>query len=105
MRSGLPGRESRDLPDGIAEFTDWNDDDGAGGGPVRIQVRLTVAGDEIEVDFTGTSPQTSGALNPNYWFTVSCAYAAIRACLDPAIPNNAGFYRAPSGSSPPRGRS
>ena len=92
-----------DLPDGIAEFTDWNDDDGAGGGPVRIQVRLTVAGDEIEVDFTGTSPQTSGALNPNYWFTVSCAYAAIRACLDPAIPNNAGFYRpirviAPEGS-------
>ena len=92
-----------DLPDGVAEFTDWNDDDGAGGGPVRIHVRLTVAGDEVEVDFTGTSPQTSGALNPNYWFTVSCAYAAIRACLDPAIPNNAGFYRpirviAPEGS-------
>ena len=57
-----------DLPDGTVEFTDWNDDDGAGGGPVRIHVRLTVAGDEIEVDFTGTSPQTSGALNPNYWF-------------------------------------
>ena len=87
-RAGIGG-----LPDGIAEFTDWNDDDGAGGGPVRIHVRLAVAGDEIEVDFTGTSPQTSGALNPNYWFTVSCAYAAIRACLDPAIPNNEGFYR------------
>ena len=61
------------------------------------------AGDELEVDFTGTSPQTSGALNLNYWFTVSCAYAAIRACLAPAIPNNEGFYRpirviAPEGS-------
>ena len=91
------------LPDGTVEFTDWNDDDGAGGGPVRIHVRLSVAGDEVEVDFTGTSPQTSGALNPNYWFTVSCAYAAIRSALDPEIPNNSGFYRpirviAPEGS-------
>ena len=82
-----------DLPDGTVEFTDWNDDDGAGSGPVKFHVRLTVAGDEIEVDFTGTSPQTSGALNPNYWFTVSCAFAAIRSSLDMAIPSNAGFHR------------
>ena len=82
-----------DLPDGTAEFTDWNDDNGAGGGPVKFHVRLTVAGDEIEIDFTGTSPQTSGALNPNYWFTAACAFAAIRAALDAAIPSNAGFYR------------
>ncbi len=82
-----------DLPDGTVEFTDWNDDDGTGGGPVKFHVRLTVAGDEIEVDFTGTSPQTSGALNPNYWFTASCVFAAIRSSLDMAIPSNAGFYR------------
>ena len=82
-----------ELPDGSVEFTDWNDDDGAGSGPVKFHVRLTVAGDEIEVDFTGTSTQTSGALNPNYWFTASCALAAIRSSLDMAIPSNAGFYR------------
>lgn len=81
------------LPDGSAEFTDWNDDDGAGGDPVKFHVRLSVEGDEITVDFTGTSPQTSGALNPNFWFTASCSYAAIRAVLDTDIPNNAGFFR------------
>ena len=32
-----------DLPDGTVEFTDWNDDDGAGSGPVKFHVRLTVA--------------------------------------------------------------
>jgi N-methylhydantoinase B len=81
------------LPDGSVEFTDWNDDDGAGGGPVKIYVKLTVKGDEMTVDFTGTSPQTSGALNPNFWFTASCSYAAIRTVLDADIPNNAGFFR------------
>jgi N-methylhydantoinase B len=81
------------LPDGEAEFTDWNDDDGTGHGPVRIQVKVQIRGDEIVVDFTGTSPQTSGALNPNYWFTVSNTYAAIRSLMEPGMPNNAGFYK------------
>jgi N-methylhydantoinase B len=81
------------LPNGEAQFTDWNDDDGTGHGPVRVQVKVLIEDDEVIVDFTGTSPQTSGALNPNYWYTVSNAYAAIRSLMDPAMPNNAGFYR------------
>lgn len=81
------------LPKGVAEFTDWNDDDGTGHGPVRIHTRVEIRGDEILVDFTGTSPQTSGALNPNYWFTVSNVYAALRTLMPPDMPNNAGFYR------------
>ena len=81
------------LPDGTAEFDEWNDDDGAGGGPVKIHVKLTIKGDEAVIDFTGTSPQSSGALNPNFWFTASCSYAALRAVLPLGIPNNAGFYK------------
>ncbi len=93
----------RDLPDGEAEFTDWNDDDGVGGGPVKLHVKLTVKGDEIVADFTGTSPQMGGALHTNYWFTASLTYAALRAVMPPDTPNNAGFYRpitviAPEGS-------
>jgi N-methylhydantoinase B len=80
------------LPDGTVEFTDWNDDDGAGGGPVRFHVTLTKRGDEFIVDFTGTSPQGRGALHTNYAFTASCTYAALRCVLDADIPNNAGFY-------------
>ncbi len=88
------------LPDGEADFTDWNDDDGTGHGPVRIQVKVTKKGDSIAVDFAGTSPQTSGALNPNYWFTVSNTYAAIRSLMDPTMPNNAGFYKAITVTAP-----
>lgn len=83
----------RALPDGEYEFADWNDDDGIGSGPVKIHVKLTVKGDELIADFTGTSPQTGGALHTNYWFTASCTYAALRSVFDPNMPNNAGFYR------------
>lgn len=91
------------LPDGEYEFTDWNDDDGVGNGPVRVHVKLTVKGDELIADFAGTAPQTGGALHTNYWFTASCTYAALRSVFDPGMPNNAGFYRpirviAPEGS-------
>lgn len=81
------------LPDGSYEFTDWNDDDGIGSGPVRVHVKLTVKGDSLTADFTGTSPQTGGALHTNYWFTASCTYAALRSVFDTNMPNNAGFYR------------
>ena len=91
------------LPDGETEFTEWNDDDGVGGGPVKIYVKLTVKGDEIIADYTGTSPQMGGALHTNYWFTASLTYAALRAVMPPDTPNNVGFYRpitviAPEGS-------
>lgn len=89
-----------DLPDGVAEFEDWIDGDGVGNTPVRIHARLTVAGDRIKVDFAGTSPQSTGAINPNFWFTASCSYAAIRSVIDQSVPNNAGFYRAISVTAP-----
>ena len=93
----------RELPDGEAEFEDWNDDDGVGGGPVRLHVKLTVKGDEVIADFSGTDDQKGGALHTNYWFTASLTYAALRAVMPPDTPNNAGFYRpitviAPEGS-------
>jgi N-methylhydantoinase B len=81
------------LPDGVGEFTDWIDDDGTGSAPVRIQVKLTVKGDSAEIDFTGTSPQMSGAINPNRHFAVGLSLAVMRTVLDPTIPANAGFNR------------
>ncbi len=82
------------LPDGVGEFTDWIDDDGTpGSAPVKIHVKLTVKGDSAEIDFTGTSPQTSGAINPNKYFAIGLSLAVMRTVLDPNIPANAGFNR------------
>jgi len=91
------------LPDGTVEFTDWNDDDGSGSGPVTFHATVTKKHDEFVVDFAGTSAQGNGAVHMNYAFTASCTYASLRCMIDPDIPNNAGFYRpitviAPEGS-------
>jgi N-methylhydantoinase B len=81
------------LPDGTYEFTDHLDDDGIDPDPIRIQVRIVVQGEEMTVDFAGTSGQVKGAINSVLSFSASTAYACIRAVLDRTIPNNAGFFR------------
>lgn len=89
------------MPDGVYRFTDYIDNDGIEPGPIAIAVKLTILGDAIEVDFTGSAPQVKGAINSTLSVTRSMAYAAIRCVLPPEIPNNAGIFRAISVSAPP----
>jgi N-methylhydantoinase B len=56
-------------------------------------VTLRKQGDELTVDFAGTSPQVRGAINMTRSFTLSSVYFAVRCVLDADIPNNAGFFR------------
>ena len=81
------------LPDGEYEFTDYIDNDGIDPGPITFKVKITIAGDAMEVDFAGTSPQVKGAINSVYPFTASAAWACVRSVLDGGIPNNAGYFR------------
>ncbi len=72
-------------------------------GKVTICVEITIAGDEVKVDYEGSTPQLPLAINTvlNYSFAYS-AYA-LKALFAPWIPNNDGAYRpirvtAPEGS-------
>jgi N-methylhydantoinase B len=84
----------RTIPDGVYAFEDWMDDDGADGPPVPIRVTITVSGDEIALDWTGTGPQVPGDINVVYLALVATVYYALKTLLDPTIPANGGFYRA-----------
>ena len=84
----------RTIPDGVYPFEDWMDDDGADGPPVPIRVTITVTGDAIALDWTGTGPQVPGDINVVYLALVATVYYALKALLDPTIPANGGFYRA-----------
>jgi len=84
----------RAMPDGVYGFEDVMDDDGAGGPPVPIRVTITVAGDEIALDWAGTGAQVEGDINVVYLALVATVYYALKALLDPTIPANGGFYRA-----------
>ena len=80
-------------PDGVYRFTDYIDGDGFDESPIPIKVALTVAGDQVSVDFTGSSPQVRGAINSTLSFVKSATYLAVRCALDKDVPNNAGVYR------------
>lgn len=85
--------ELQRIPDGEYSFADHIDDDGFGSGPIRIAVRLRIAGDQFEADFSGTSPQVRSALNATMSFTKATVYAALKCVVDDDIPSNSGFYR------------
>ena len=91
------------LPDGTYRFEDFLDDDGVTDEPVKIAVALTVAGERLQADFTGTAGQVLGPLNARLSAARACVYYVCKAVLDPDLPTNAGAYRpievfAPEGS-------
>lgn len=81
------------IPDGRYSFDDFMDNDGVSDEEIRIHVDCFVQGDEIVVDFTGSSPQVRGPINATLGVTWSAAYNAILHLTDPSIPKNSGCFR------------
>lgn len=81
------------LPNGRYEFEDALDDDGIDPQPIPLRVAVTVAGDALTADFTGSAPQVQGAINCPLPFTRSVVYACVRCLLDQDLPNNGGYFR------------
>jgi N-methylhydantoinase B len=78
------------LPDGVYKFTDYLDDDGVSGVPIRINVLITIAGEEATVDFSGSAPQQQGSVNAVYAITLSAVYYVFRSLIGLDVPNNSG---------------
>jgi N-methylhydantoinase B len=88
------------LPDGertAADYLEGLD------GDLELRLRATVAGDELELDFSGSAEQHDGNLNCPLAVTLSACYFAVRVLADPDVPPCAGAWRpvtvrAPEGS-------
>lgn len=91
----------REIPDGVYTFEDYCDNDGIVDEPIRITACVTVAGDEVEVDLTGSSPQVRGGMNAPLAVTVSAACFAIKCLSDPENQPNSGSYRPIKVIAPP----
>jgi len=89
------------MPDGTYEFTDWLDDDGIDPDPIPLTVALTVAGDRMIADFTGSAPQVRGGINSPLPFTKSAVYATVRHLIGGDPPNNEGYFRPIEVIAPP----
>jgi N-methylhydantoinase B len=100
-------RRTRDaigaLPDGTYTARSELEGDGVTEEDVPIAVAVTIRGEELEIDFAGTSGAVAGNVNCPLSVTRSACYFALRVLLDPDVPANAGAYapvtvRAPEGS-------
>jgi N-methylhydantoinase B len=83
-----------ELPDGEAEAEGFLDDDGAGGPPTRIHVRLAKYDDAVVADLSGSALQVRGAMNVPWASTRASVVYALRAMTDPTRPTNDGILRA-----------
>ncbi len=83
----------REMPDGRYEFADVVDGDGFSHDPLEIKVAVTIAGDEVEIDFSGTSAQARGGVNSPLAVTLSATYFALKAVAEPHTASNSGSYR------------
>ena len=65
----------------------------AADGDLHLELRATVRGEEIELDFSGTDEQHDGNLNCPLAVTLSACYFALRVLTDPDVPACEGAYR------------
>ena len=83
----------RSIPDGVFTSEDYLDDMLPGGDSVVIRARVVVAGDELDVDFSGSSPQQPGPLNAVEAVTRSAVFYCARTLMLDDVPMNDGCFR------------
>lgn len=81
------------LPDGEYAFEDMLDNDGVRDVALRIALKLTIAGDRLTLDFSGTSPACAGPVNISRATAIAACYVALKH-LFPDVPANAGVLDA-----------
>ena len=98
MRAGIA-----ELPDGEYHFEDVLDDDGMGTTDIPVVVHITVKGEEIHFDFSGSGSQVKGNMNNSYAGLQASVLFALKVLIDPDGPTNHGMLEpvhisAPAGS-------
>ncbi|MEQ8314722.1 MAG: hydantoinase B/oxoprolinase family protein [Gammaproteobacteria bacterium] len=81
------------LSTGEFVFEDFLDDDGFGSGEILLRVKLTIAHDEVFLDFSGSAPMVAGNLNCPESVVAAAVYYCFRCLLPDESPACAGLFR------------
>jgi N-methylhydantoinase B len=92
MRAGIAR-----LPDGRYEAVDAME---PLEGRLELHAAVTIAGDEVAVDFSGTSPQHDGNLNCPLSVAKSACFYVVRVLVDPDVPASGGAFAAVTVTAP-----
>lgn len=85
----------RVLKDGVYEGESVADNDGLSQRPVRFHVKMTIEGDSILFDLSGSDDQVGGYINSPLCNTASAISLAMYMCLDPDTPHSDSGVSAP----------
>lgn len=80
------------LPDGIYHGEGYIEGDGNSPEPLVGRLKLTVDGDRLIADFTGSSPQTGGPTNVGPAMAFNGVGSIVKSFLDPHTPVNQGSF-------------
>ena len=83
----------RALPDGVYRHVAYLDGNAATPHPLRVSMALTVAGDQLHADFTGSSDQVAAPLNAGPAIAPTSVLTVVKSFLDPRGPINSGTLR------------
>jgi N-methylhydantoinase B len=81
------------LPKGTFFAEDWMDDDGLSDEPVYVCVKVTITGDSLTADFTGSAPQVKGPINCTRTRLYSACRTVFKAITDSSTEVNDGWFR------------
>jgi len=79
-------------PDGVFEGDAYVDHDPLGNPDIHLHVKITVEGERLVVDFTGTDHRQEIQAWSTFGNTRGYTVAQIAAMMDPEIPKNEGFF-------------
>ena len=83
----------RTLPNGVYEGVDWLDDDGLGGEPIAVRVRIEIFDEQATFDFSETGDAAAGPLNATPFTASASVFYAMKVIAGPDIQPNAGCAR------------
>jgi N-methylhydantoinase B len=84
--------EVEQWPDGEYEADAYVDHDPLGNPDIHLHVKVTVKGEELTIDFTGTDTRAELQSWSTYGNTRGYTVGQIAAMMDPEIPKNEGFF-------------
>ncbi len=86
------------IPDGTYENELWSDGFEE---PVLVKAAVTIEGDELFVDHSGSSPQSRRGINVVLNYTHAYTSFAVKAAIAPEVPHNEGSFRPVHVYAPP----
>jgi N-methylhydantoinase B len=90
----LTRQRIEELPDGTWESEDYIDyDPSVGEGLIPVKVKMTIDGDQLSYDLSGSHPCVGSFLNAGFGSAFSGVIAGTKTFF-PDVPLNSGFYRA-----------